>query len=120
MNQFDSIEQLLEEIRTGRTLLVCKKHNYMAAQRRKSGNLVPIPPEPRGCVECNKVYNYTQYAMTPKETRQESLDEYEGVIRHAVEFDKTGKFGSDFELYGPRDPRFEVTYERDAYPDKEK
>jgi hypothetical protein len=119
MKKYDSVEQLIEEIRTGKTLLVCKKHNFIAAKRRESGNLVPMPPEPNGCPECWRVYNYTQYAMTPAKTRQEGLDEYEQVIKKAVEFDKTGKFGSDFELYDTHDPRFSVQFEKDAYPDKE-
>ena len=111
--------EALKGIKDGSVILNCAKHQYVASRKRESGVTVAIPPEPRGCAECLKVYYITDYALTPVETQAQRLDELTEVIHHAVEFDKTGKFGQDFELYNPRDERFKVEYEKDGLPDKE-
>jgi hypothetical protein len=100
-------------------ILNCAKHNYVAAQRRTTGAVVAIPPKSTGCVECWKCYYVTDYALTPVDTQAQRLDELTEVIHHAVEYEKTGKFGKDFELFEPTDTRFKVEYERDGHPDKE-
>lgn len=109
----------LKGIKDGNVLLNCAKHRYVAAHKRDTGVTVAIPPESHGCAECWKVYYITDYALTPLETQAQRLDELTEVIHHAVEFDKSGKFGADFELFDTRDPRFQVDFERDAHPDKE-
>jgi len=110
----------LSKIRSGSYILYCGKHNYSAAQKRQSGATVAIPPQQSGCPECWSVYYYTDYALTPEATKEQRLNELEEVIHHAVEYEQKGTFGKDFELYDVTDPRFQVQYERDAHPDKEK
>jgi hypothetical protein len=117
--QTTDIEGLVEDIRTGKTILYCGKHKYSAVRRNKAGHLVPTPPTTSGCPECWRCYFYSDYCMTPANMRKERTDELETVIHHAVEYEKTGSFGKDFELYDTHDPRFQVEYERDAIPDKE-
>ncbi len=113
-----NISKILEEVASEKVTLICGKHNYVAA-RRKAHGIVAIPPTPNGCKLCWENYYITDLALTPPNKRQERLDELESVIRHAVEFEKTGKFGKDFELYEPKvDSRFEVQYDKDAEPDK--
>lgn len=114
----EALTVLIDQIRSGKVILTCSKHSYSAAQVRKSGKLVPMPPEPRGCPDCLRAYFYTDWCMAPASTREQRLDELESVVRHAVEYDKTGKFGEDFELYDVQDPRFEVRLHKDAADDE--
>lgn len=79
-----------------------------------------IPPQPNHCKHCWNNYFTTDLALTPPNKRQERLDELESVIHHAVEFEKTGRFGQDLELYEPGDSRFTVQFEKDGEPDKPK
>jgi hypothetical protein len=116
MELYDTISK----VKSGSYILYCSKHNYSAAKKRPSGATVAIPPSSTGCPECWKVYYITDYALTPLETQSQRLNELEEVIHHAVEYEQKGTFGKDFELYDVRDPRFQVQYERDAHPDKEK
>lgn len=113
-----NLPETLKGIKEGGVILTCPKHGYVAARKRQ-GHTAVIPPDSHGCADCWKVYYISDYILTPESTRAQRLNELEEVIQHAVEFDKTGKFGTDFELYDTKDSRFEVTYERDAYPDKE-
>jgi hypothetical protein len=109
-------KDVLGEIASEKVLLVCGRHNYTAARKRVNGT-VCIPPNTRGCKECWKVYYFTDLALTMPAKRQERLDELEEVIHHAIEFEKSGKFGKDFDLYEPGDPRFGVEVEKDAADD---
>jgi hypothetical protein len=111
-------ETVLAEIRSQKLTLMCGKHRYTAA-RVKNGKIRVIPPEPNGCKECWEVYYITDFALTPPEKRPERLDELEEVIHHTVEYEQKGKFGKDFTLYEPGDPRFQVRVEKDAEPDKD-
>jgi len=113
----EALQILIEGICTGATRLTCEKHGYVAAQTRRSGHLVPVPPPPRGCPNCLKAYFYTDWAMTPANKRQERLDELSEVIHHVVEYEQKGSFGKDFELYEPGDPRFQVNFHKDAADD---
>lgn len=106
-----NIDKILSEINSDEVTLTCGKHNYVAARKRANATLA-IPPNTRGCADCWKVYYITDLALTPPGKRQERLDELEEVIHHAVEFERTGKFGADFELYDTKDPRFAVEIER--------
>lgn len=96
--------RLLAERDSERVLLKCSKHDYTASK---------IPPKTSGCKFCWEAYYVFDIASTPPHLRQERLDELEAVIRHTAEYAKTGKFGKDFELYEPGDPRFQVEYEKD-------
>jgi len=82
---------VLEEAASGRLVLVCGKHNYTAARKRKNAT-VAIPPTPNGCKLCWEVYYLTDLALTPPAKRQERLDELEEVIHHAIEFEQKGQF----------------------------
>jgi hypothetical protein len=108
--------KILEEIASEQVTLICGKHNYVAARKRANGTFA-IPPESHGCVLCWKVYFVTQHALTAPNKRQESLDELEAVVHHAVEYEQKGSFGKDLELYGPHDHRFRVQFEKDAADD---
>jgi hypothetical protein len=113
-NQRDILGELASEAVT----LVCGKHAYTAARKRANGT-VAIPPGTRGCADCWRVFYFTDLALTPPNKRQERLDELEEVIRHAVEFERSGKFGKDFELYNPgEDARFGVQVDKDAADDE--
>lgn len=59
-------------------------------------------------------YYVADLALTPPGKRQERLDELEEVIHHAIEYERTGQFGKDLELFSPDDPRFTVEFEKDA------
>jgi hypothetical protein len=109
-------KDVLGEIASDKVLLICGHHNYTATRKRANGT-VCVPPETRGCAMCWKVYYVSDLALTPPSKRQERLDELEEVIRHAVEFERTGQFGKDFDLYEPGDPRFGVEVEKDAAHD---
>jgi hypothetical protein len=109
-------KDVLGEIASDKVQLVCGHHNYIATRKRVNGT-VCVPPETRGCAQCWEVYYFSDLALTPPAKRQERLDELEEVIRHAVEFERTGKFGKDFDLYAPGDPRFGVEVEKDAADD---
>jgi hypothetical protein len=104
--------KILSEIASDRLTLICGKHNYVAARKRANATMA-IPPMPNGCKLCWENYYITDLALTPPAKRQERLDELEEVIHHAIEFEKKGTFGKDFELYEPQDGRFEVKIERD-------
>lgn len=107
---------ILGEIASESLTLVCGKHNYVAARKRANGTFA-IPPNTRGCRECWLVYYTTQLGLTAPGKRQESLDELESVVRHAVEYEQKGAFGKDLELYNPQDPRFQVDYLKDGADD---
>lgn len=110
------VSRIVDEIASDKVTLICGKHNYVAARRRANG-VVAVPPEPRGCAECQQVYFVTDYALTPPGKRQERLDELEEVIHRTVEYEEKGQFGADFELYEPNDPRFGVQFHEDAADD---
>src|SRR5438105_1550167 len=93
---------VLDEIDSDKVQLVCGRHNYTAARRRANATLA-IPPNTTGCKDCWLVYYATDLALTPPSKRQERLDELTEVIQHAIEFERTGKFGKDFELFEPTD-----------------
>lgn len=114
-----NLPDTLKGIKEGSVILTCPKHAYVAARKCSSGAVVAIPPDSHGCADCWRVYYISDYILTPENTRAQRLDELEEVIQHAAEFEREGKFGKDFELYDTKDSRFEVNYERDAYPDKE-
>ncbi len=101
----EQLDGIVKELGGGQLLLVCQKHNYTASK---------IPPPPRGCADCLNAYFVWDYATTPPHLRKERLEELESIIKHAVEFDVKGKFGKDFELFNPGDPRFKVSYEKDG------
>lgn len=111
------LKDVLGEIASDKVQLICGYHNYIATRKRVNGT-VCVPPETRGCAQCWKVYYVSDLALTPPSKRLERLDELEEVIRHAVEFERTGKFGKDFDLYTPGDPRFGVEVEKDAADDE--
>jgi hypothetical protein len=104
-------ERIFQELESEAVLLTCEKHRYVAA-RRNSGRTVVIPPESRGCANCWKVFFITDLALTPPSKRAERLDELEEVIHHAIDYERKGTFGKDFELYNTTDPRFRVDYEK--------
>lgn len=109
---------ILGEVESEKVVLICGKHQYVASKKKANG-IVVVPPNTRGCPECWKVYYVTDLAMTPPNKRQERLDELEEVIRRAVEYERTGKFGDDFELFDPKeDSRFQVQYDKDAADDE--
>lgn len=108
---------VLEEIASEKVTLICGRHNYVAS-RRRGNHIVAIPPQPNGCKQCWMNYYTTDLALTPPSKRQERLDELESVIHHAIEFERTGKFGKDFELYEPNDKRFTVAVQKDAADDE--
>lgn len=103
------VKAVLAENESERTNIICSKHNY-------AGN--KIPPNTRGCKHCWLAYYIWDLATTPPSKRQERLEELETVVHHAVEYEKKGTFGKDFELYEPGDERFRVDYEKDALEDK--
>ena len=107
---------VLEEIASEKRILICGKHNYVAARRTKNGGLVAIPPNPdgnsKGCKLCWECYYTTDLALTPPAKRQERLDELEEVIHHAIEFERAGKF--DF----VPDTNPTIKYHRDAADDE--
>jgi hypothetical protein len=111
-----NVANVLDEINSGKLTLVCGRHNYTAARKRANGTFA-IPPEARGCVQCWRVYYFTQHALTAPNKRQEALDELESVVHHAVEYEQKGSFGKDFQLFEPTDERFAVTIQKDAADD---
>jgi hypothetical protein len=112
-----NVANVLDEINSGRVTLVCSKHNYVAARKRANGT-VAVPPVPNGCKQCWENFYVTDLALTPPNKRQERLDELEQVIHHAVEYEKRGQFGRDFDLFEPGDERFRVHVQRDAADDE--
>lgn len=108
---------VMGEIASDKVALICGKHNYVASKKRANGT-VAIPPNTKGCSQCWKVYYITDLAMTPPGKRQERLDELEEVIHRAIEYEQKGKFGDDFELYDPKDSRFQVGFAKDAADDE--
>lgn len=111
------LRDVLGEIASEKIVLICGKHNYVAARKRANG-VVAVPPETHGCPECWNCYYTTDLALTPPGKRQERLDELEQVVRHLVEYEQKGKFSDDLELFEPTDPRFQVKYEQDAADDE--
>lgn len=109
-------DRILEELASESVILQCGKHRYVAA-RKRNGHTVAIPPNTRGCADCWRVYFFTDIALTLPSKRQERIDELEAVIHHAVEYERTGKFGKGFELYSPKDSRFAVELHKDAADD---
>lgn len=107
---------MLDEVASERVTLICGKHNYTPTKKRAHATLA-IPPNTRGCKECWMAYYVADLALTPPSKRQERLDELEEVIHHAIEYERTGQFGKDLELYDPKDSRFKVEYEKDGEPD---
>lgn len=103
------LDRIIGEIQSERTFLTCGQHGYVAYIRNGQVN----PPAPRGCPDCWKAYYFTIHAMQAPEARYEHLQELEEVIRHTTEFAEKGKFGGDFELYSPSDPRFKVKIEKE-------
>lgn len=99
------IQAVLEEKDSERLQLSCPKHRYLGGK---------LPPETKGCKDCWMAYYVWDLATTPPSLRQERLDELESVVRHAVEYEQKGRFGKDFTLYEPTDPRFEIKIEKDA------
>jgi hypothetical protein len=93
-------EQIAAEVLDSEKVqLRCSQHNYLGGK---------IPPRTSGCKNCWMAYYTWDLATTPPSLRQERLEELESVIMHAVEFQNTGRFGKDLELYAPGDPRFKV------------
>src|SRR5437899_2890859 len=90
---------IVSELNSGKLYVTCGIHNYVGGSK---------PPQTRGCSKCWMAYYVWDLATTPPHLRKERLDELEGVVLRAVEFERTGKFGKDFELYEPGDPRFKV------------
>lgn len=117
MHSPQELAKIIDEIRGDKVVLICGKHNYVASRRRANG-IVIVPPEPRGCAECQQVYFVTDYAFTTPSQRQERLDELEEVIHHTIEYEQKGHFGEDFQLYNPQDSRFRVSIEKDAADDE--
>ena len=112
------LDRIIDELKSEKLFLTCGKHAYVASFSKSKGGV--MPPQPNGCPDCWKAYYFTLHALTAPHLRYEHLQELEEVIRHTVEFAQKGKFGKDFELYEPTDPRFKVSISKDAEPDKPK
>lgn len=104
------LDRIFGDLKSGTVVLTCGKHGYAAYVQKGAIR----PPAPNHCPLCWEAYLVTDYAMTDPNIQYERLAELEEVIHHAVEFEKTGKFGKDFELYAPGDSRFEVHVAKDA------
>lgn len=103
----EKLSRLLEEVRGGKVLINCAKHNYV-------GGKIPPNPDKATCPKCWEAYYVWDYAMQLPWKRQERLEELDEVVHHAVEFAQKGTFGNDLELYEPGDPRFQIDYQKDG------
>jgi hypothetical protein len=108
------LDRIVSEIQSEKLFLTCGQHAYVAYIR----NGIVNPPQPIGCPDCWRAYFFTLHAMTSPELRQEHLDELEEVIHKTVEYERQGKFGDDFQLYEPGDPRFRLEVHKDAADDE--
>jgi hypothetical protein len=94
------IEDYLAELNDTRTtVLVCKRHNYVAG-----GPKFPV----EGCSDCWYAFFFHHLAKMPPDMRREKLEELKAVIHHTVESVERGEF--DFEP----DPRPIIHYEKDG------
>jgi hypothetical protein len=110
----NKLDHWIAEIQGGQIYLTCSKHGYVARRSGTRGDGGLIPPQPRGCPDCWRCYFVADYCLNNPETRYEQLQQLDEVIHHTVEFAKKGKFGADFELYEPGDPRFQIKIESNA------
>lgn len=110
----EKLDRIFGDLRSGKLFLTCGKHNYVAYIHKGAVK----PPTPRGCPTCWDAYFKTDYALTDPNIQYERLAELDEVIHRAVEFEKKGTFGQDFELYSPQDSRFHINIEKDAADDE--
>jgi len=79
----EQFAEILDNIRTGQTSLMCPKHFYTPSR---------VSSPVTGCADCWRTLYWTIYAKQPDDLRADFAEGLESTIKHMVELDSKGQW----------------------------